>query len=111
MTTIKTRRDPNAKSRFLPSAEGIDFFCPANGLPMSVTGISRGYLIRRKAMKLNQSVYYAIACLIELSYRTGEYVDADHIATSQNIPPAYKHKVLQALSQVGLVFSLKGNGY
>ena len=62
-------------------------------------------------MKINQRVRYGISCLFELSKHIGEYVDADAIASAQNIPNAYAQKVLQTLSHAGLVWSLKGTGY
>jgi len=62
-------------------------------------------------MKLNQKVRYGVGCLYELSKHPGEYMDADQIARHQTIPPAYAHKVLQSLSNAGLVFAQKGQGY
>lgn len=62
-------------------------------------------------MKLNLKVQYGVACLFELSKFPGEYMDAEHLASKQSIPPAYAHKILQSLSHTGLVFALKGVGY
>lgn len=62
-------------------------------------------------MKVNLKVQYGVACLFELSKAPGEYRDTDDIATKQNIPIAYAHKILQSLSHVGLVYALKGVGY
>ena len=62
-------------------------------------------------MKLNLKVQYGVACLFELSKHPGEYMDAQEIASKQNIPPAYAHKILQSLSHVGLVYAVKGIGY
>jgi len=62
-------------------------------------------------MRLNQKVRYGVACLFELAQFPGEYMDSDHMARKQNIPPAYAHKVLQAMVHGGLVFALKGVGY
>jgi len=62
-------------------------------------------------MRLNQKVRYAVACLFELSKQLGTFVGADVIAHRQNIPPAYAHKILQAMVHAGFVFSQKGLGY
>ena len=62
-------------------------------------------------MRLNQTIRYGVACLYELSKSWGDYIDASFIATRQNIPLAYTHKVLQAMSHAGLVFAQKGAGY
>lgn len=62
-------------------------------------------------MRLNQKVRYAVACLFELSKHLGMFIGADAIAHRQNIPPAYAHKVLQAMAHAGFVISQKGLGY
>ena len=62
-------------------------------------------------MKLNHKVRYGIACLLELSKSLGEFIDAEFIAARQAIPPAYAHKVLQALAHAQIVMSQKGLGY
>jgi Rrf2 family protein len=62
-------------------------------------------------MKLSQKVRYAVSCLYELSNNPGEYMDTEHLAASQKIPPAYAHKVMQSLAHAGFAFSLKGRGY
>ena len=62
-------------------------------------------------MRINQKVRYGVACLFELSKNPGEYIDADRIAASQNVPPAYAHKILQSMAHAGMVFALKGVGY
>lgn len=62
-------------------------------------------------MRLNQSVCYGVACLFELSKYPGEYMESEALAQTLNIPPAYAHKVLQAMAKAGLIFGLKGSGY
>jgi Rrf2 family protein len=62
-------------------------------------------------MRLNQKVKYGVACLCELAKHLSEYVDAEAMARTQNIPPAYAHKVLQAMAHAGLVYAMKGAGY
>lgn len=62
-------------------------------------------------MRLNQKVRYAAGCLFELSKQIGEFMGAEAIAARQSIPPAYAHKVLQAMAHAGLVVSQKGLGY
>ena len=62
-------------------------------------------------MKLNQTVRYAMMCLFELAKMPLEFFDAESLSTQLNIPPAYTHKVLQALAHAGLIISMKGTGY
>jgi Rrf2 family protein len=62
-------------------------------------------------MKLSQKVRYGVACLYELSKYPGEFLEADRIAASQKMPPAYSQKILHALAHAGLVFGVKGTGY
>lgn len=88
-----------------------DFFCQTNGHPMSTGSKAKRHQLRRKLMRLNQTVRYGVACLLELSKHLGEYVDTSFIAARQNIPVAYAHKVLQGMAHAGLVFAQKGVGY
>ncbi len=62
-------------------------------------------------MRLNQKVRYAVGCLFELSKNIGTFLGTDAIAHRQNIPPAYAHKVLQAMAKAGFIVSQKGLGY
>ena len=62
-------------------------------------------------MRLNQKVRYGVSCLFELAQCYGDHIDADQLSKRLSIPPAYAHKVLQALSHAGMVSSLKGVGY
>lgn len=62
-------------------------------------------------MKMNQKVRYAVGCLFELSKSPFEFLDTEFIASRQNIPTAYAHKVLQAMAHAGFVYSQKGLGY
>lgn len=62
-------------------------------------------------MRINQKVKYGVACLFELSKNIDHYMDADEVSSRQNIPPAYGHKILQAMAHAGLVYALKGVGY
>lgn len=62
-------------------------------------------------MRINQKVKYGVACLFELAKTPTEFLDTEHIAAKQHIPPAYAQKVLQAMARVGLIYSLKGAGY
>lgn len=62
-------------------------------------------------MKLNQKVRYGLECLFELASTPTEYTDGDHIATARGIPSAYAQKILSALAQYGLIYSMKGQGY
>lgn len=62
-------------------------------------------------MKLSQTVRYAVMCLFELAKLPFEYFDAESLSTRLNIPTAYTHKVLQALTHAGLISSMKGAGY
>ncbi len=62
-------------------------------------------------MRLSQSVRYAVMCLFELAKLPVDYFQADALARSLDIPPAYAHKVLQAMAHAGLVVGVKGSGY
>lgn len=62
-------------------------------------------------MKLSQTVRYAVMCLFELAKLPLEYFDAESLSSKLGIPPAYTHKVLQALAHAGLITSMKGTGY
>lgn len=62
-------------------------------------------------MRLTQSVRYAVMCLFELAKRPLEYFETESLARTLEIPPAYAHKVLQAMAHAGLVIGLKGSGY
>jgi Rrf2 family protein len=61
--------------------------------------------------RLNQKTRYALDCLFELSRTPDEFVDAQHVAMARKVPPAYAQKILQALSQAGIVHAQKGAGY
>lgn len=62
-------------------------------------------------MRINQKVKYGVASLFELAKSPTQFQDAERIAAAQHIPPAYAHKVLQALAHAGMVLALKGVGY
>ena len=63
-----------------------------------------------KAM-INQTIVYAIRCLMELAKREGEYVEVREVARAQGIPECYCQKVLYALAKGGIVSSWKGRGF
>jgi Rrf2 family protein len=62
-------------------------------------------------MKTTKTVAYALACLQKLAEHAGEYVQACEIALAQEIPQAYCQKILLALSNAGIVESVKGRGF
>lgn len=62
-------------------------------------------------MRLNQKVRYGLECLFELATSPTEYVDAERVATARKVPTAYAQKILQALSQAGILYAQKGSGY
>src|ERR1044071_1058858 len=62
-------------------------------------------------MKLNSKIKYGLLCLHELASQSGQYLNAESIALRHRIPPAYAHKILQKLAQVGLIDGQRGSGY
>jgi len=62
-------------------------------------------------MKLNQKVRYGLECMFELASNPTEYRDAERIALARSVPTAFAQKILSALSQAGLVYAMKGQGY
>ena len=60
---------------------------------------------------INQTMGYAIRCLMELAKRDGKYVEVREVARAQGIPECYCQKVLYALAKGGIVSSWKGRGF
>ncbi|MBI4249194.1 MAG: Rrf2 family transcriptional regulator [Elusimicrobia bacterium] len=60
---------------------------------------------------INQTMVYAIRCLMELAKRPGKHVEVREVARAQGIPECYCQKVLYALAKGGIVSSWKGRGF
>ena len=63
-------------------------------------------------MRLSRESRYAIKALLALAdHPPGELVDARTIAGDADLPVAYLHKILRALTVGGVVASRRGRGY
>ncbi|OGS04390.1 MAG: hypothetical protein A3G41_00135 [Elusimicrobia bacterium RIFCSPLOWO2_12_FULL_59_9] len=60
---------------------------------------------------INQTVIYAIGCVLELAKRQGQFAEVREISKAQAIPESYCQKVLYALAKKGVLTSWKGRGF